>query len=76
MKQDLRVQVKFGDDAKYLVVGVGTIPFQLESNNTLDFDDILFFLSLKKNLLSVLITEIRVMRWVKKPTIPHQDKGI
>jgi hypothetical protein len=26
-KQDLGVQIELGDDAKYLVVGVSTIPF-------------------------------------------------
>jgi hypothetical protein len=33
-KQDSGVQVELGDDAKYLVAGVGTIPFQLELVNS------------------------------------------
>jgi hypothetical protein len=56
-KQDSRVQVELGDDAKYPVAGVGTIPFQLESGNSLDFDDVLFVPGLRKNLLSVSIME-------------------
>jgi hypothetical protein len=46
-----------GDDAKYLVAGVGTIPFQLKSINSLDFDDVLFVPNLRKNLLSVSVME-------------------
>lgn len=56
-EQDLGVQVEVGDDAKYPIVGIGTIPFQLESGNSLDFDDFLFVPSLKKNLLLVLVIE-------------------
>jgi hypothetical protein len=56
-KQDSQVQVKLGDDAKYLVAGVGTIPFHLESNNSLEFDDVLFVPSLKKNFLLVSVME-------------------
>jgi hypothetical protein len=52
-KQDLGVYVEVGDDAKYSVAGVGTIPFQLESGNSLDFDYVLFVSGLKKNLLSI-----------------------
>jgi hypothetical protein len=56
-KQGLGVHVELGDDAKYLVARVGTIPFQLESGNSLEFDDVLFVLGLRKNLLSVLVME-------------------
>jgi hypothetical protein len=41
-KEDSRIQVELGDDAKYPVAGVGTIPFQLKSGNSLDFDIVLF----------------------------------
>jgi hypothetical protein len=56
-KQDLGVQVELGDDAKYPVAKVGTIPFQFESGNSLDVDDVLFVPGLKKNLLSVSVME-------------------
>ena len=56
-KQDSGVQVELGDDAKYPIARVGTIPFQLESSNSLDFDDVLFVLNIRKNLLSVSIIE-------------------
>jgi hypothetical protein len=56
-KQDLGVQVELGDYAKYPIVGVGTIPFQLELGNSLDFDDLLFVLGLSKNFLSVSVME-------------------
>jgi hypothetical protein len=48
---------ELGDDAKYLVARVGTIPFQLESCISLDFDDVLFVLGLRKNLFSVSVME-------------------
>jgi hypothetical protein len=56
-RQDLGVQVELGDDAKYAVVRVGTIPFQLELGNSLDFDDVLFVPGLTKNLVSVSVME-------------------
>jgi hypothetical protein len=56
-EKDSRVWVELGDDAKYLVAGVGTIPFQLQSGNSLDFDNILFVLGLRKNLFLVLVME-------------------
>jgi hypothetical protein len=47
-KQDSRVQVELGKDAKYPVARVGTIPFQLESGNSLEFDDVLLIPGPKK----------------------------
>jgi hypothetical protein len=49
--------LRLGDDAKYPITRVDTIPFQLESSNSLDFDDVLFVLNIRKNLLSVSIIE-------------------
>jgi hypothetical protein len=57
IEHDSRVRVELGDGAKYLVAGVGTIPFRLQSSNSLDFDNVLFVPSLRKNLLLVLVTE-------------------
>ena len=54
-----RVQVKLGDDAKYPIEGVGTIPFQLWLGNSLDLDNVLFVPGLKKDLLSILIMEYK-----------------
>jgi hypothetical protein len=56
-KQDSGVHVELGDDAKYPVAGVGTIPFHLELHNYSDFDDVVFVPGLRKNLLSVSIME-------------------
>jgi hypothetical protein len=56
-KQDLGVQVELSDDAKYPIARVGTISFQLESANYLDFDDVLFIPGLRKNLLLVSFME-------------------
>jgi hypothetical protein len=54
---DSGVQVELGNDAMYPVARVGTIPFQLESGNSLYFDDVLFVPGLKKNSLLVLVME-------------------
>jgi hypothetical protein len=59
-KQDSRVQVYLGDDVKYLVARVGSIPFQLESGNYLNFEDVLFVPRLRKNLLSISVMEDEV----------------
>lgn len=56
-EQGSRVHVKLSDDTKYLVAGVGNITFQLQSGNSLDFDDVMLVPSLRKNLLSVSIME-------------------
>jgi hypothetical protein len=56
-KQDSGLQVELGDDAKYSIARVGTIPFHLKLGNFLDFDDVLFVPGLKKNLLSILDME-------------------
>jgi hypothetical protein len=56
-KQDSGVQVELDDEAKYPVARASIVPFQLESNNSLDFDDVLFVPSLKNNLLSISFME-------------------
>ena len=56
-KQDLGVHIELGDDVKYLIEGGGTTLFQLKLGNSLDFDDVLFVPSLKKNFLTILIME-------------------
>jgi hypothetical protein len=55
--QDSRVQDEIGDDANYPVTGVGTIPFQLELGNSLDFDDVFVVPGLGKNFLLVSVME-------------------
>jgi len=41
-KKDSTWQVELGDNAKYAMKGVGTVPFQLESRDSLRMRDILF----------------------------------
>jgi hypothetical protein len=61
-KQDSGVQVELGDDAKYPVAGVGTIPFQLESGNSLDFDDVLFVPGLRRTCFQFRLWRIRALQ--------------
>jgi hypothetical protein len=56
-KQDSRLHVELGNDAKYAVKGVGTISFQLESGSSLEVKDVLYVPGLTKNLLSVSVME-------------------
>ena len=64
------VQLELGDDAKYLVVGIGTIPFQLQSGNSLQFDDILFVPGLIKRLFQFQPWKIRVMQYSLRTSKP------
>jgi hypothetical protein len=45
--------VELGDDVEYTVEGEGTILFQLESRGSLEAQDVIYVLDLKKNLLSI-----------------------
>jgi hypothetical protein len=47
------MSVELGDDATYLVRGVGSISFQMSLGDVLELSDILFVLGLKMNLLLV-----------------------
>jgi hypothetical protein len=73
-KQDSGAQVELGDDAKYPIAGVGTIPFHPESSNSLYFNDILFVPSLRKNLLSVSIWRIRALQWSSRTSKSSSDR--
>jgi hypothetical protein len=59
-QQEANIQVELGDDATYLVTGMGSVSFNMPSGNVLDLDDVLFVPDLTKNLLSVSAwTELR-----------------
>jgi hypothetical protein len=47
------LQVEIGDNAKYVVKGIGTTSFQLESRNFLHMNDVLFVPGLRKNILYI-----------------------
>jgi hypothetical protein len=52
-EQEGGMSVELGDDATYPMKGLGSISFQMPSSDVLELNDVLFVLSLKKNLLSV-----------------------
>ena len=58
-KEDSRLQVQLGDNAKYAVKGIGTTLFQLESGKPLRMSDVFYVPGLKKNLLSISAMEDR-----------------
>ena len=61
-KRKSSIHAKIGDDATYVIQGVGSTSFQLNSKIMLHIDGILFVLGLTKNLLSILSLEDKGFR--------------
>ena len=60
--QEASVQVELGDNAMYLVVGVGSISFQMPLGDIIELTGILYELALSKNLLLVsVMIDLRYM---------------
>lgn len=56
------MQVDLGDDATYLVAGMGSISLQMPSSDILELTSMLYVPRLTKNLLSMLVmTDLRYM---------------
>jgi len=53
LKEELDFYIELGDNAKYLVAGIGTVKFQRESDKPLLVEDALYVLGMTKNLISV-----------------------
>jgi len=51
------MHIKLGDEKSYNVTSIGTITFQRESGSPLRLKDVMFVLSLKKNLIFVTVLE-------------------
>lgn len=47
-ERDSSIHVELADDARYVVKGIGSTSFQLDSSDNLHMSDILFVLGLKK----------------------------
>ena len=54
-KSNLRVVL--GDDASYTLKGFGSTSLQLESNDLLHLNDVLYVSSMKRNLFSIFALE-------------------
>jgi hypothetical protein len=59
IEQNSQLQLELGDNSKYVVKGVGTTLFQLNSGNPLKMSEVLYIPRLKKNLLSISSLEDR-----------------
>jgi hypothetical protein len=59
-KENSRLQVQLGDNAKYAVKGIGTTLFQLKYGKPLKMSEALYVPGLKKNLLSISAMDDRV----------------
>jgi hypothetical protein len=53
--------VVFGDDATYIVTGVGSISFQIFSSDVLEFNDVPIVISFKSNIL--LVSCMTILQW-------------
>ena len=71
-EKDLDLEIEIGDDAKYKVVGLGTVAFQREFGKWLMAKDLLYDLGLTENLLYVLVMEGNgyVMTFMDEKAIP------
>jgi hypothetical protein len=70
--------VELGDDAKYAMKGEITIKFHLESGGSLNAQDVLYILGLKKNFLSVSARKDRVffLTFQRGKVCIHSEKAI
>jgi hypothetical protein len=57
LEDDSRIHVELGDEAKYAVIGQGTMHFQLESGGSFDAQEVLYVPGLKRNLFSISVME-------------------
>ena len=79
VERDTSIQVIIGDDACYLVKGVGTSSLHLDFNISLHLSDVLFIPGIKRNLVSisaledkgyqVAFSEGKVLAWLKNSSI-------
>jgi hypothetical protein len=54
-EQDSNMQVELGDDAKYSVIGMGSISFCMLAEKVIELHEVLYVHGLSKNLLSIQI---------------------
>jgi len=53
IEEETNLEVFLGDDATYLVKGVGNVTLQLNQGNTIHLQEVLYVPDLKKNLVSI-----------------------
>ena len=53
VEKESHLRVVLGDDANYTVKGFGSTSLQLESNNLLHLNDVLYVPGMKRNLVSI-----------------------
>ena len=57
VEKESHLRVVLGDDANYIVKGFGSTSLQLESNDLLHLNDVLYVPSMKRNLVSIFALE-------------------
>jgi hypothetical protein len=53
--------VELGDDATYIVKGLGSISFQMPLGDVHELNDVLFVLGLKKNILLIFVCRASIL---------------
>ena len=81
--KDMQFQIELRDDGKYATKGVGTISFESDLGNSLNFRDVLYVPSLKKNLVlvdtlenkgyDVSLAEVRVTSSTQLPEVRSRE---
>jgi hypothetical protein len=58
------MRVELGDDAPYSMKGSGSISFKIPSIHFLEFKDVLFVTSLKRNILSFTYQRVSIYSFI------------
>ena len=56
------MRVDLGDNTKYIVEGIGSMEFQIDSGGVMEVNEVLYELGLDKNLLSISAIEERGLK--------------
>jgi hypothetical protein len=82
VEKESRLHVVLGDNARYIVKGVGSSSFQLDSDIPLQLSEVLYVPGMKRNLVSifaledndykVIFSEGKVLSWHKNS---HMDSS-
>jgi hypothetical protein len=76
-KMKFSAHVELGNDASYAIKGIGSTSFRLESGATLHFEEIMYILGLKKNIISVADLEYKGywVTFMKKKALLRLEDG-
>lgn len=59
LSKETNLEIILGDDATYIIKGVGNVTLQLDQGNSIHLQEVLYVPNLKKNLMSISTMEDR-----------------